>query len=64
MVRAFLTPEPLDIPLGDDFVSGDVLLADLIAEAVRKAAGEMGEAPEAVRLDGWASASLVYDIRQ
>ncbi len=64
MVRAFLTPRPLDIPLGDDFTSGSVLLADQIAEAVRTAAGKLSNAPEAVRLEGWASASVVYDIRQ
>ncbi len=62
MVRAFLTPEPLDIPLGQDFISGDVLLADLLAEAVHKAAGGLADAPDAVRLEGWASASVVYDI--
>jgi len=64
MVRAFLTQQPLDIPLGEDFTSGDVLLADLIAQAVRQAAGGLDQAPDAVRLEGWASGSLVYDIRQ
>ncbi len=63
MVRAFLTPLPLDLPAGEEFTSGDVLLADRIAQAVRQAAGELASAPEAVRLRGWASASVVYDIR-
>jgi hypothetical protein len=64
MVRAFLTPEPLDIPLGDDFTSGNHLLADRIAEAVKSAAGRVAEAPEAVRLESWGTASLTYDIRR
>ena len=66
MARAFLTPEPLDIPLAldDDFAFGDVLLADLIAEAVRKAAGDIAGAPGAVRLDSWGSATLIYEIRR
>lgn len=63
MVRAFLTPAPLDLPLGDDFTSGEVTFADEIAEAVRAAAGDVARAPEAVRLDTWASASVIYDIR-
>lgn len=64
MVRAFLTAEPLDLPLGDDFISGDVLLADLIAAAVKDTARELPDAPMAVGLDGWSSASVVYEIRQ
>ncbi len=49
MVRAFLTPTPLDLPIDPEgFVTGDVLLADRVAEAVR--------------LDNWGTASLVYDI--
>ena len=66
MARAFVTPEPLDIPLAldDDFAFGDVLLADLIAEAVRKAAGGVPGSPTAVRLDSWGSATLVYEIRR
>lgn len=63
MVRAFLTPEPLDIPLdGEDFIGGGVLLADSIARAVRAAAGMVEGAPQAVRLDNWGSASLIYTI--
>jgi hypothetical protein len=64
MVRAFLTETPLDLPENDDFISGDILLADLIATAVKESAGDLPNAPEAVRLSGWSSASLVYDIRQ
>ena len=66
MTRAFLTPEPLDIPLAldDDFIFGDVLLADIIAEAVRKAAGDVKGAPGAVRMDSWGSASLIYEIHR
>lgn len=66
MARAFLTPEPLDIPLAldGDFAFGDVLLADLIATAVRKAAGAVDGAPDAVRLDSWGSATLIYEIRR
>lgn len=62
LVRSFLTSRPLDLPLGDDFVSGDILLADLIAAAVKGAAGEVSGAPGAVGLDGWASASVLYEI--
>ncbi len=64
LVRAFLTQQPLDVPVGEDFTTGDVLLADRIADAVREAAGAIPGAPGAVRLDGWASASVVYEIRQ
>jgi hypothetical protein len=64
LVRAFLTSKPLDLPLGDEFISGDVLLADVIAAAVKKAAGEIPEAPMAVSLDGWASSSVVYEVHQ
>ena len=63
MVRAILTQTPLDLPVGDDFTSGDILLADLIANAVKESAGALANAPRAVRLSGWASASVVYDIR-
>ena len=54
MVRAFLTPEPLDIAVGDDFTTGTLELADLIA-AVEGSDG-------AVRLDSWGSASVMYEI--
>ncbi len=64
LVRAFLTPAPLDIPVGEDFIFGDVLLADQIAEAVKEAAGVVDGVPDAVRLDSWGSASVVYEIRR
>jgi hypothetical protein len=64
IVRAFLTEVPLDLPESEDFVSGDNLLADLIAGAVQEAARELPRAPEAVGLGGWASASVVYEIRR
>ena len=62
MVRAFLTPLPLDIPVGDDFTFGETLLADRIAEAVKQAAGIVPGSDEAVALDNWGSASVVYEI--
>ncbi len=62
MVRAFLTSEPLDIAVGDDFTSGNIELADLIAEAVRSAAGSVEGSDGAVRLDSWGSASVMYEI--
>ena len=62
MVRAFLTSEPLDIPLEDDFTQGDVLLADQLAEAVKSAAGPVEESSEAVRLDTWGTTSITYEI--
>jgi hypothetical protein len=63
MVRAFLTPHPLDLPVGDEFTSGDVLLADQIAEAIMTAAGFVPGVSRVVILETWASASVVYDIR-
>jgi hypothetical protein len=63
MVRAFVTAEPLDLPTSaDGFVTGDVLLADRIAEAVKSTAGPVAGAADAIRLDNWGTASLVYDI--
>lgn len=59
MVRAFVTPEPLDVPMNGEYPEGDESFALAIAEAVAKAAGMEGDA---VRLDNWATASLVYDI--
>jgi hypothetical protein len=64
MVRAFLTERPLDIPVGDEFASGDVLFADRIAEALREAAGRTPGSEEAVRLDTWGTASVSYEIHQ
>jgi caspase domain-containing protein/uncharacterized protein DUF4384 len=64
MVRAFLTSVPLDIAVGEDFTFGKGLLADQIAEAVKQAAGRVPGAPDAVKLDSWGSASIVYEIRR
>ncbi len=63
IVRAFVTSEPLDIPLSrDQLTTGEVLLADRIADAVRSAAGAVEGSSEAVRLDSWGTASMVYQI--
>jgi hypothetical protein len=59
MVRAFVTPEPLDVPMTGEYPEGDERFAQTIAEAVAQAAGSV---EGAVRLDTWATASLVYDI--
>lgn len=59
MVRAFVTPEPLDVPMNGEYPEGDERFAAAIAGAVMQAAGKVHGA---VRLDTWATASLVYDI--
>lgn len=59
MVRAFVTPEPLDLPLEGEYAEGDERFAAAIAAAVQRAAGGVDGA---VRLDTWSTASLVYDI--
>ena len=61
MVRAFLTPEPLDIriPSGELYASGGADFAAQITEALKRAAGMDGEA---VRLDSWGTASVVYEL--
>lgn len=59
MVRAFVTPEPLDVPMKGEYPEGDERFAAAIAAAVIKAAGGVDGA---VRLDSWSTASLVYDI--
>jgi len=59
MVRAFVTPEPLDIPMVGEYPEGDESFAQAIADAVKATAGMI---EGAVRLDTWATASLVYDI--
>ncbi|MBT8487232.1 MAG: DUF4384 domain-containing protein [Gemmatimonadetes bacterium] len=61
MVRAFLTEEPIevDIPRGEVYASGGVDLAAEITEAIEQAAGVEGDA---VRLDNWGTASVVYEI--
>jgi hypothetical protein len=59
LVRAFVTPEPLDVPMEGEYPEGDERFAAAIAAAVQRAAGLM---EGAVRLDSWSTASLVYDI--
>lgn len=59
MVRAFVTPEPLDVPMEGEYPEGDERFAAAIAAAVQRAAGAVDGA---VRLDTWSTASLVYDI--
>lgn len=61
MVRAFLTEEPIaiDIPRGAVYASGGADFAEEITEAIKRAAGQEGEA---VRLDRWGTASIVYEI--
>ena len=59
MVRAFVTPEPLDVPMEGEYPEGDERFAAAIAAAVQRAAGTVDGA---VRLDRWSTASLVYDI--
>jgi hypothetical protein len=59
MVRAFVTPEPLAVPMDGEYPEGDERFAAAIAAAVMKAAGTVDGA---VRLDSWSTASLVYDI--
>jgi len=59
MVRAFVTPEPLELGMEGEYPEGDEHFADAIAQAVMASAGEVRGA---VRLDSWATASLVYEI--
>jgi hypothetical protein len=61
MVRAFVTAEPLDItiPPGELYVAGGEEFAAEVAEALKRAAGVDGDA---VRLDTWGTASVVYEI--
>jgi hypothetical protein len=61
MIRAFVTAEPLDItiPPGELYVAGGEEFAAEVAEALKRAAGVDGDA---VRLDTWGTASVVYEI--
>lgn len=59
MVRAFVTPTPLELPDAEDFAQGDERLAAAIVSAVLEAAGTI---EEAARLDGWATVALPYRI--
>ncbi len=61
LVRAFVTPEPLAIPIpqGAPSATGGEELAEQISRAL---AGAAGTIDGAVRLDTWGTASIVYDI--
>ncbi len=61
LVRAFVTLKPLDItiPAGSGYATGDEHFAQAVVAAVKKAAGAVNGA---VRLDDWATASVVYEI--
>jgi Caspase domain/Domain of unknown function (DUF4384) len=61
LVRAFVTPEPLNIPIppGAPAATGGEKLAEQVASALT---GVVGTVDGAVRLDSWGTASLVYDI--
>jgi len=61
MVRAFVTDKPLDITImaGEEYAYGGADFAQMLTEAVQAAAGATGDA---VRLDTWATASIVYEI--
>lgn len=60
MVRAFVTSRPLRLPVEGAYPEGDEGFAHEIVRGVMEAAGSV---EGAVRLDGWAAASLVYEIR-
>ena len=62
LVRAFITEEPLDIELAspqDVYRAGGAEFAAEITEALKRAAGLDGNA---VRLNSWGTASVVYEI--
>lgn len=61
LVRAFLTPEPLaiEIPIGEDAASGGEEFAAEVTAALIEAVGSDGDA---VLLESWGTASIVYDI--
>ena len=62
LVRAFLTEEPLpiDIPAGELYRLGGEEFANEVTEAL---IGTVGADGNAVRLGGWATSSVVYEIR-
>ena len=62
MVRLFVTPEPLDLPLVEGFFQGRTDAAEVVAAALERAVGTIPGAPGAVQLDGWATTTLVYDV--
>jgi hypothetical protein len=61
LVRAFVTAEPLAIviPAREDYAFGGTEFAGSVAAALMSAAGRVDEA---VRLDTWGTASIVYEI--
>jgi hypothetical protein len=61
IVRAFLTPEPLAfrIPAGAEYRAGGEEFAAEITGTLIDAVGSDGDA---VRLDSWATASIVYEV--
>lgn len=61
MVRVFVTAEPLGIRIGDGetYAYGGAEFAQVVTEAVKQVVGSQDGA---VRIDSWATASIVYDI--
>lgn len=61
LVRAFVTPEPLAIPIppGEEYAFGGEDFAGRVATALVAAAGDLAGA---VRLDSWGTSSIVYEI--
>ncbi|MGQ0563332.1 MAG: caspase family protein [Gemmatimonadota bacterium] len=55
IVRAFVTPEPLDLP----FSQGEATQAPLVGQALRKA---IGATSTAIPVNNWATAAIVYSI--
>ena len=62
MVRLFVTPQPLEIPASEGFFAGRTDAAELLGRSLRAAAGTVEGAPDAVRLDTWGTATIVYDV--
>ena len=62
LVRAFVTDQPLgiEVPAGEDYAYGGAAFAGQVAAALMEGAGQLDEA---VRLDTWGTASIVYDIQ-
>ena len=62
LVRAFLTPEPLaiEIPEGETYRFGGAPFAAELSGALIATVGTDGGA---VRLAGWGTAAVVYEIR-
>ncbi|MBI4545206.1 MAG: DUF4384 domain-containing protein, partial [Gemmatimonadetes bacterium] len=65
IVRAFVTQRPMVVPFakGAGFAQGEASQAELVRQALRRAAGEPPvSGSEAWPIATWASASLVYEI--